>query len=213
MISILTPSIRPEGLRDVMESLERQTVQDFEWLVEIGTPWRGHDLSRAMNRMLRRAKGDLIVIHQDYIRSPDKALERVLEAHRLSPRTLYTYPVSKTHASYADLKRDWRSQTDGEIPYYQWETDFASAPRQAFLDVGGYDEEFDQGWSWENANLAHRASKAGYLFRCDQELECVAWDHDAEMTHPFRGKNENQERNKQKSLEIELDGKWKLNYL
>lgn len=32
-ISVLTPSIRPEGLKIVEESLAKQTIKDFEWLI------------------------------------------------------------------------------------------------------------------------------------------------------------------------------------
>ena len=196
----------------VMESLERQTNQEFEWLVEMGMPWRGHDLSASMNRMLRRAQGDIIVIHQDYITAPDNALEKILENHRLSPMTLFTYPVSKYIQLGDDLKHDWRQDAIGFRPYYQWETDYASAPRKMFFDVGGYDEDFDKGWSWENVNIGHRAEKAGYVVRCDSTLKTTAWDHDAAMAHPFRGKNENQELSKSKAMMIEA-GEWKLNYL
>lgn len=213
MISVLTPSIRPAGLTPVMESLEVQTTQDFEWLVEIGKPWVGHDLNAAMNRLLRRAKGETVVILQDYIRIPDDALERIADLHRMTEKTCFTYPVLKVDNWDDDnLRGDWRPHKNDFIPYFQWETDFASAPLQAFKDVGGYDEDFDQGWSWDNVNIAHRMKMAGYSFRCYPFIPAKAWDHDKFIKHPFRGKKENGDLSKQKSILIE-QGQYKLNYL
>jgi hypothetical protein len=67
-ISVLTPSIRPQGLAITQQCLTEQTFTDFEWLTEIGLPNRGHDLNSAYNRMLKRANGELVVSLQDYIK-------------------------------------------------------------------------------------------------------------------------------------------------
>lgn len=212
-VSVLTPFIRIDGLKPVKASLASQTNQDFEWLVEAGMPWRGHDLNAAMNRMLKRATGDIILIIQDHIKVPEDTIEKIQELHRMSEKTCFTYPVLKCD-KFTDtkLRGDWRPEKNDFIPHYQWETDFASAPRQAFLDVGGYDEEFDKGWSWDNVNIAHRMKMAGYGFRCYPFLPALAWDHDKFEKHPFRGKQENGELSQQKSVDIEK-GDWKLKYL
>ena len=85
-ISVLTPSIRPDGLEVLQKSLERQTFQNFEWLVEIGMPKRGCDLSASLNRMLRRAEGEIIVMVQDYIKIPNHSLEEIdCGIHRRRP--------------------------------------------------------------------------------------------------------------------------------
>src|ERR1035437_8527622 len=81
-ISVITPSIRCEGLKIVQQSLEKQTFQDFEWLTEIGIPGRGHDLNAAYNRMLRRAKGELIVSLQDFIKAPPQYLQKFWDAYQ-----------------------------------------------------------------------------------------------------------------------------------
>lgn len=186
-VSVLTPSIRPEGLKVVQKSLERQTFKDFEWLVEIGLPARGCDLSASLNRMLKRAKGDRIVMLQDYIKIEDDALEKVAQHS-----DFVTYPVGKT-LDWNVVTWDWRDAGEfREIEYMHWEADWASAPRQAFFDIGGYNEKFDEGWSWENVDVAYRAEKMGYKFYCDPSVRAIAYDHDAKIEHPFRGKNENQ---------------------
>lgn len=214
-LSVLSPSIRPKGLEPVMQSLKEQTEQSFEWLVEVSCPWKGHDLNAAMNRLLRRATGDIIVIAQDYLTLPTDSLEKIADLHQVTEKTCFTYPVLKTNVlgdSSQELRGDWRPEKNDYIPYYRWETDFASAPRQAFLDIGGYDEDFDKGWSWDNVNVAHRMKMAGYAFRCYPFIPATAWDHDRFEKHPFRGKKENGDLNQEKSLQIEK-GLWKLNNL
>jgi len=215
-LSILSPSIRPRGLELVQESLAKQTFQDFEWLVEIGIPERGCDLSAAMNRMLKRAKGDIILIYQDYIRIPnDYELERIAKVHSEYPKTFFTYSLGKIKDGV--ITWDWRNSRKQKriqnIEPREWEADFASAPKQAFFDIGGYDERFDEGWSWENVNLAQRADKAGYNFMLCPDIKVVAIDHDAEYPHPFRGKNENGNL-ANNILRNEINqGNWKLNHL
>lgn len=212
-ISVLTPTIRPKGLEPLQESLRKQTLQDFEWLVEMGLPWRGHDLNVAMNRMLTRARGEIIVSLQDWCKITPNALEKIDDLHRMTEKTAFTYPVLKVDTFQDEHYRgDWRPNKNDFIPYYQWETDFASAPRQMFFEIGGYDEDMDQGWSWDNVNVAHRAKMAGYAFRCYPFIQAIVWDHDKFEKHPFRGKNENVERIKKKQVEFEK-GNWKLRYL
>ena len=86
---------------------------------------------------------------------------------------------------------DWRFHgKTRKIEAHEWEADFGSAPREAFFQVGGYDEDFDRGWSCENVNLAQRVKELGYAFMVFPGMHAVALDHDATMEHPFR-KEEN----------------------
>lgn len=194
-ISVITPTIRPEGLRVVQQSLERQTLQDFEWLVEVGVPGRGHDLNAAFNRMLRRAKGELAVFYQDYIKIMDQGLERFWSAYQDRPRTFFTAPVGKVNdLEYTDqAKWDWRAFHPSKDVYEQckwdgWEIDWACAPIAALKEIGGFDEELDQYWSCDNVNTGFRAELAGYEFKNLFSNPALAYDHDAFMEHPFRKK-------------------------
>lgn len=213
-ISILTPTIRPQGLIYIQESLKKQTLQDFEWLVEIGCPWKGIDLCKSMNRMLKRSNGEIVISWQDYIVAKDDALECFWDKYtELGKRILITAPVGKT-SDWKDIAWDWRKYKDGAIEPNEWEADFACAPLQAFKDIGGYDEQFDNAWSWENADVALRASKAGYSFYCDNRNQAVAFDHDKAEKHPWRGGKTNADLfNTKKSLLNSTNYPFKLNYL
>jgi glycosyltransferase involved in cell wall biosynthesis len=188
-ISVITPSIRPNGLEITQQCLKEQTFQDFEWLVDIGLGNR-HDLNQAFNRCLKRAKGDIVVFLQDYIKIEPDALQRVVDTYS---GKFATYPVGKTDKlDYSgNIKWDWRKHKQGEVPWNYWEIDFGSAPLQALVDIGGFDEELDKFWSCDNINVGCRADLAGHKFEC-VNIPAIAYDHDAFIEHPFR-KNYNPE--------------------
>jgi glycosyltransferase involved in cell wall biosynthesis len=213
-ISVITPSIRPLGLVHVFDSLKKQDFKDFEWLVEISIPGEKPDLCAALNRALRRARGELVVMWQDYISAHDGALSDFWVNYMWGGnKMMMTSPVGKKQPD-GTIIWDWRKHKHGQIDAVEWEADFAAAPLQAFKDVGGYDEQFDNAWSWENADLAIRCKKAGYSFYCDSLNEAVAIDHDAIETHPYRnGKTNADLFNTKKSLLEKTGFPFRLDYL
>ena len=124
-ISVLTPSVRPEGLKVTRETLLKQTFRDFEWLVEINASGEP-DLNHAYNRMIRRSKGELIVSLQDFIELPEDALEKCWAYYMQYPTRFVTFPVSQGEPN----KWDWRGvQSEHKARYMDWEVDFGMAPR------------------------------------------------------------------------------------
>lgn len=212
MISVLTPSIRPEYLHITQKCLEEQTFQDFEWIVEIGLRHRGFTLPSDMNKMLKRAKGDRIVSLQDCIQILPNALERIDKL----PNELYTFPVGQVDDFISQVPEwDWRqTYTEGELPGpHYWEADFGCAPTKAFFDVGGYDEDFNNGWSWDNVEVARRMYRAGYKGYCDPTIMGIALRHDKIIDHPFRTKRETNEKRADASKYRCDRGDFKLDYL
>lgn len=189
-ISVLTPSIRPKYLGVTYDCLKNQTFKDFEWLVDIDMPSDKFLLPKAMNRLLKRSKGDIIVMLQDCITVPDNFLQHVYDTYN---GDFVTYPVGKIDGN--TVKWDWRKsslrQQKDYLNPHEWEADLASAPRKAFFEIGGYDEAFCDGWSWDNVEVAYRADYLKYKFRCDNAVCGEAIDHDKEVEHPFRGKLKN----------------------
>ena len=211
-ISILTPTIRGEdALRQNKESIDSQTFDpnQFEWITEEGDG-KVHDLNAAFNRMLRKAKGELIVFMEDYTRATTNGLIKFWEAYNKEPNTFFTAPLGKT-LDWVKINWDWRAYADAtDIEYKSWEIDWGAAPREALFKVGGFDEELDKYWSGDNVSVALRASRAGYQFKNLFDNPAVALDHDRLFEHPFR-KNFNPRFMNQRLREIE-QGK-KIDYL
>lgn len=186
-ISVITPSIRPGGLIVNQKSLQEQTFQDFEWLVEIGIP-PAHDLNAAFNRMLRRAQGELVVFYQDFIKARPDYLQKFWDAYQKDKRVFYTAPVGKVNNLdfSGDVRWDWRAYADAKCDWRTWEIDSGSAPLTALKEIGGFDETLDDYWSSDNVNVGCRAELAGYTFKNLTMNPAVAYDHDAHIEHPFR---------------------------
>jgi len=184
-ISVLTPTIRPEGLKIIKDCLCEQTFTDFEWLVDIGLG-KKHDLNQAWNRMLRRAKGELVVFYEDYTKIDPEGLQRFWDAYTNSPKTFFTAAVGKSkNLDFISPKWDWRYLKYGEIGYDHCEMDWGAAPLAALKEIGGFDEELDNFWSMDNVSVCKRADMLGYSFM-NIDNPAVAYDHDEHMPHPFR---------------------------
>ena len=187
-ITVVSVSIRPEGLKITQQCLAQQSFQDFEWIQEVSIPSHGHDLNAAYNRALRRARGELVVSLQDYIKVTPLYLQKYWDAYQKDKKTFYTAPVGKTASSeYAGpITWDWRAYADAKPNWMTWEIDSACAPLEALKEIGGFDEVMDGHWSGDNVNVGYRAYLAGYKFAHLFENPGVAYDHDAFIEHPFR---------------------------
>lgn len=191
-ITVITPSIRPLGLEIIRNGLLKQTFKNFQWIVEIGLD--KHDLNKAYNRAIRRAKGELVVSLQDYILIKPDYLQRFWEAYKANPDTFITAPVGKVDnlAYSGEIKWDWRayrndeSKNIRECEWNCWEIDSGCAPLKALKEIGGFDEALDGIWSGDNVNVGCRAQIAGYKFKCLFDNPVLVYDHDAHLSHPFR---------------------------
>lgn len=189
-ISVITPSIREAGLEVTKETLKHQTFTDFEHVTYLSIPGPTPDLCFALNDCIRRSKGELIVIIQDYTKVAPDALQRCWDRYQEDPEVGWTMVLQKTDDWENITKSDWRlERPDGSyVSWNEWETDFACIPKKAILDVGGWDEDFDSGFSWDNVEIGYRLFKSGWGFRVDTRNRALAWDHDKFIPHPYRHK-------------------------
>lgn len=174
------------------DTLKAQTFKDFEWLVDINVTGE-HDLNAAFNKLIKRAKGELIVFLEDYTRILPDGLERFWKAYQDHPNTLFTAPLGKVDEWNGPVRWDWRAmkqnkdQTDyTECRWQTCELDWGAIPKAILYDIGGFDEELDKHWSCDNVNVGCRANLKGYHFKCVFTNPAVAIDHDKKMAHPFR---------------------------
>ncbi len=188
MISVITPSVRPDGLYLVEKALKRQTFRDFEWIVQGREGEKPDDLvwtlNRDYNHAIRKAKGELVVSWQDWTYAKPDALERFWNHYLAEPKTLVTGVGNK----YQDdtwsvvIWQDPRERSD-QGSYYPcyWmdvEWNFASIPREAIYAVGGFLESFDQYFGLDAYNVNERINEVGgYDFKIDQSIRSYSLTH------------------------------------
>lgn len=206
-ISVITPTTRPEGLKIVRQSLDRQTVQDFEWIViaphsvnikgiEVDTllsdpPKQEGDVwtyNKAMNKAIKQAQGDYILFFQDNIYAPNNALEKFLFwIKKLGDNFCITgvgdqyLNVDKWGKPLMKVWTDPRRKVNKnayECYPEDWEMNFAFCTKKAIYDIGGFQEDLDQYFGMDNISVCERLDDLGYRFWIDQSLEIRGIKHD-----------------------------------
>jgi len=219
VLSVITCSNRPDKLKLAQDSLSKQTYKDFEWLVvspvdpKVGKwvkdPPKGKNdlycLNKAVNAGIKASTGDLLVLLQDSIWIQPDALEKFAFHFKTNPEAF----VSGVGDQYDQLDDngkpchkvwlDPRKRSDMGS-YYEclpqdWETNFCSLPRKAIYDVGGWDEEMDIYYAWDNVAVAIRLVQFGYKPYLDQTNESFTlkhgrsadWDENVWSNHDIAG--------------------------
>jgi hypothetical protein len=198
-ISVLTPTVREKGLDIVLKGLCRQTIPCGEWLIgsrfdPLISTWVRDDFEggfwsfgRIMNKMLRQAKGDLIVSIQDYTFFNPEALEKFQFYFEKDPLSIVSGIGDKYDSVYPELGvRTWtdprRQAGKGfhECPFHYIEGNFCAFPKQAFIDIGGLDESLDfLGLGLDFYSLLDRLNIQGkYKFYLDDTNESFSLMHD-----------------------------------
>lgn len=198
-ISVITPSVRPEGLDMVRSCLNRQTFKDWEWIVVSPFEYKeaiwvpeppkpegyNYNLNRAWNTSFKKARGELFVSIVDMMWFDPETLENLW----------YHYHFDKMQCIGGvghHYEYEWGGRPEslvwtdprvrGQEQFYQispidFELCLASIPLQAIHAVGGMDEVFDQYAAMSEKELCARIEKLGYTFWIDQTLEYRAIHH------------------------------------
>ena len=198
-VSVITPSVRKDMLPIVKKCLDRQTLQDFEWLV--GSPqgygfgkWitdppkrEGdyYSLNASWNKCIKQAQGELFVSIVDGIWFPPDTLERLwqhYEQDSMSMVSLAGHHYDKIENGkperlvWHDPKIRYTGSID-KIDPWDFELCIASLPMKGIKELGGFDEEFDKFPAWSEKELACRMEKIGYKCYLDQSIQFRAIHH------------------------------------
>ena len=207
-ISVVTPSIRKDGLDIVKKALEAQSFKDFEWVVcspfnlpkdfaDLNFKWIEDEaefgfwgLNRSYNRLFKEAEGELVVSLQDWIYVNQDGLQKFWDNYQaVGPRAL----ISGVGDQYAGLDKwgkpeikiwsDPRKRLDYgsfyECHSNDLEWNWASIPREAMFEIGGADEELDmRGFGGDQLQICERLDILGYKFYLDQTNESYTIRHD-----------------------------------
>lgn len=217
MISVITVTNRDENALKIIEkALKRQTFEDFEWIIgrpeypeflremsfiyvqdppkNAGDYWAVY---KAYNACLREARGELIVSVQDNTFFSPDGLEKFWTHYELDPKGL----VSGVGNKYLDdtftvlTWKDPRERSDQGSFYKCYPNDiewnYCAVPRQAILDVGGFDEEMDKYSSLCGLDVLDRLNiVGGWEFYLDQTNKSYSLEHPRyanwEENLPFR---------------------------
>jgi glycosyltransferase involved in cell wall biosynthesis len=139
--------------------------------------------SGARNVGIRAAAGEIVLFTDaDIIPSPN-LLEEHLRLHRAHPHSSVVGLEVQvdTVAEYEQVRdnpydkgRHMHGRTDKEMSWLFFLTGNASAPRQALLDVGLFDENFTV-YGHEDLELGYRLQQAGYTIRYNAAAVNYHW--------------------------------------
>lgn len=203
-ISILTPTVRKEGLDIVCSALKKQNFADYEWL--IGSPFNPeipeavwiHDdfeggfwsLNRIYNKMLKAAKGELIVSWQDWIWVPSNGLTQFWQSYEKTDSV-----VSGVGDQYEQVGRFGKPEVkiwsdprknDKNGSFYECfpndaEWNWCAIPKKDLFKIGGMDEELDfLGFGGDQLQVGERLDAIGVKFYLDQTNESYTVRHGRE---------------------------------
>lgn len=197
MISVLTPSIRREGLPIVQRALKRQTNKDFEWIVgspfvpEVDCIWIKDDytdgmwtLNRIYNRMIEKAKGDIIVSWQDFTYANPDTLQRF--ADDLEYGDISVSAVGNKYADDSWKEITWKDPREREdygsfyeVGPHDIEWNLCALPKKLMYEIGGFDEEMDfMGFGMDGYGVNDRLDSTGhYRFFLDQSIKSFSLEH------------------------------------
>lgn len=206
-ISVITPTVRPDGLDLIAKALKRQTLKDFEWVIStpretpvplmplppfweatlVDPPMKEGDiwsLNKSYNQAISRAKGDLIVSWQDYTFAKPDALEKYWNHYEREKNAIVSGVGNKyqdetwTVTTWQDPRK--RSDQGSYYPCYfsDIEWNFAAIPRAALYAVGGFDESMDIRYGMDGYSVVDRLNiLGGWEFYLDQTNETFSLEH------------------------------------
>jgi hypothetical protein len=173
--TVLTVTKRKGWEGVALNSFHKQTIKPAKWIIvsekDITLPHikapekiRLSNLNASNNAGLRLVETPFVIFWQDFIELDPDCFEKLLLL--ADKRTFVT-----TCTPNDDGTDDGRyTGLDGHrfcLPA-EWEENVAIAPMKAIKELGGYDEEYDNGWAWNNVNVAERAAILGYRFIIDE---------------------------------------------
>lgn len=212
MISVLTPTIRPEGLKMVARCLRRQDFTDWEWIVVapkemdieiekalvnypqptiLAEPDKRagdfYNLNKGWNMAYSKAQGELIVNIVDYIWFEPDTLTRLWNHYQANLKGLISSVGDQyeresdgkpINTVWVDPRRNNSDKSFFEVAPSEVEMCLCSIPKQAILDCGGLDEEYDKGAAISEKEMCWRLRQLGYQFFIDKGIEYRALKHD-----------------------------------
>lgn len=201
MVDVLTVTKRTGWELAAATTLDAQSVKDINWIIVSEDPLATADalkdvkvmivpppekirisnLNRSLNAGLKMVTSEYVVFYQDFIDLEPDCIKKLLK--EVTPRTFVTTATINADGTNdgryigADLPRPCRPD--------EWEANVAIAPMLVIKELGGFDCEYDNAWSWDNVNLAERAAMLGIKFIIDESNRPKLLFHEKETDMPI----------------------------
>ena len=146
-------------------------------------PAENRGRSGARNAGIRAASGEFVLFTDADILPSPNLLEEHLRLHRSHPHSAVVglevqvdsvAEYEQVRDNPYDKGRHMHGRSDKEMSWLFFLTGNASAPRQALLDVGLFDENFTV-YGHEDLELGYRLQKAGYTIRYNAAAVNYHW--------------------------------------
>ena len=146
-----------------------------------------YSLNKAMNAGIKESQGELLIRIDDSIWFPPDALSKFWFHYKNNPMSCVSGVGDQydqlddngkpSHQVWIDPRK--RSDLGGfyEVKPEDWETNYASFPKVLIEEIGGWDEEMDKYYAWDNVAVAYRLDKIGAKFFLDQNNESFSYQH------------------------------------
>jgi hypothetical protein len=207
MIDVLTVTKRHNWYELALESIQRQRM-DIHWVIvdEHMLPQEEHqtmdfrgdnvlmttflsappktrisNLNASLNKGLRFCQTDVVIFYQDLIILQDNCFRDLVD---LSMANDYAFvgTVTKNPPDEHDDMRYLKVDCLRPCMPEEWEANVGLAPMAIIQELGGFDEEYDNGWSWDNVNIAERAAMLGCKFFLDEANRPQLLSHSKEKS-------------------------------
>lgn len=139
---------------------------------------RVSNLNASLNEGLRACYSDFVAFYEDFIVLPDDCLQKLVD--EATAHASFVSTITKNPPHQEDDGRYTGIDIVRRCEPKEWEMNVAIAPLLALLQVGGFDEEYDNGWAWNNCSVAERAEMLGWKFYLDETNRPQLLEHKKE---------------------------------
>jgi glycosyltransferase involved in cell wall biosynthesis len=226
LVSIITPTIRRGWWNIMAHNIANQTYKNIEWIIVDDYPKNREALAkeyakkyglnirylRSKKRKVKRtyglvnaentgwmaAKGEMIVMLQDFMLMPIDGVEQIMYTAKKFPNSLIAtvdtlfapkekpditkedwfdgdvYPMGKFITQNVRIQNQGIRSTNNPMDF---EHNYGAVPKKIVDDLGGWYEFFDEGLGFDNTEFAFRALAKGYEIIIDENNCAVGIDH------------------------------------
>lgn len=196
------------------------------------------NLSASLNKGVAACRGEIIVLLQDYIFIPEDGIKKLVEVYEKDKPCLvcgvgnqYLAPPATDPAGLWSVWDSWPGRPSGQVTFVdprmkgsglyvctpvEWEANYACFGKEIWKKIGGFDEDFDAGWGYDNVNFAERAQLAGFNTFLDMDNPCLCYSH-IKLLNEEKHRNDSPNNQplwykKYQNLHYHPETAWKLDY-